>query len=287
MTMIDSAKNLGFSEEAQARDRCQMQFLAQLMRQGADRFVLKGGMAMRALYGSARLTKDIDFDCEDSVSAQSMKAQMPKALEQAARATGLIGITVKQTKAGDLANKWRLDGRLQAGQPITFDVEVSRRGVPGETYVTTKTVQAPYDYRIPVFVVRVYTAEAMAAGKVNALLSENRSVPRDVYDLFDFVQQGVDPSSLWIAHVPREVLQRKRSAVWAKVDGIVFDLANAELLPYIPPALRATIDERKWDHMRTEVANRVDVWLDTAIAQAKPAKEMDRDPQSDADLAGR
>jgi predicted nucleotidyltransferase component of viral defense system len=72
--MFESAKTLGFSDEAHARDLCQLQFLAQLMRQGADRFILKGGMAMRALYGSARLTKDIDFDCEDSVSTQSIVA---------------------------------------------------------------------------------------------------------------------------------------------------------------------------------------------------------------------
>ena len=285
--MVDSAKSLGFSDEAEARDRCQLQFLAQLMRKGADRFVLKGGLAMRALYGSARLTKDIDFDCEDSVSAQSMKAQMPKALEQAARAAGLVGIKVTQTKAGDLASKWRLDALLKGERPMTFDVEVSRRGVPGDGYVTTKTVQAPYEYRISPFVVRVYTPVAMAAGKVNALLSDNRSVPRDVYDLYDFVQQGVDPSSLWIAHLPQEVLQRKRDAVWAKIDGIRFDQAFDELLPYIPPSLRETIDEPRWDSMRTDVATHVDKWLEVAIAQAKPAQEMGRDPQSDADLAGR
>jgi predicted nucleotidyltransferase component of viral defense system len=285
--MVDSARSLGFSDEAEARDRCQLQFLAQLMRQGADRFVLKGGMAMRALYGSARLTKDIDFDCEDSVSAQSMKAQMPKALEQAARAAGLVGIEVTQTKAGDLASKWRLDAQLKGERPMSFDVEVSRRGVPGDGYVTTKTVQAPYEYRISPFVVRVYTPVAMAAGKVNALLSDNRSVPRDVYDLYDFAQQGVDPSSLWIAHLPREVLQRKRNAVWAKIDGIKFDQAFDELLPYIPPSQRETIDELRWDSMRTDVAAHVDKWLEVAIAQAKPAQEMGRDPQSDADLAGR
>jgi len=285
--MIDSARSLGFSDEAEARDRCQMQFLAQLMRQGADRFVLKGGMAMRALYGSARLTKDIDFDCEDSVSAQSMKAQLPRALEQAARATGLARITTQQTKAGDLAGKWRLDAQRPGGQGVTFDVEVSRRGVLGTAYVTTKTVQAPYEYRIPAFVVRVYAAEAMAAGKVNALLSENRSVPRDIYDLFDLVRQNVNPSALWIAQVPREVLQRKREAVWGKVDRIGFDLAYAELLPYLPPGSRDSLDAHHWDDIRAEVASHVDTWLETAIAQAKPGLEMDRDPQSDADLAGR
>lgn len=285
--MVDSARSLGFSDEAEARDRCQLQFLAQLMRQGAARFVLKGGMAMRALYGSARLTKDIDFDCEHSVSPQSMKAQMPKALEQAARSAGLVGIRVTQTKAGDLASKWRLDTHLKGERPISFDVEVSRRGVAGDRYVTTKTVQAPYEYRISPFVVRVYTPDAMAAGKVNALLSENRSVPRDIYDLYDLVRQGVDPSSLWIAQLPQEVLQRKREVVWAKVDGIKFDQAFDELLPYIPASLRESIDEARWDSMRTDVAAHVEKWLEAAIARAKPAQEMSRDPRSDADLAGR
>lgn len=285
--MVDSAATLGFSVEAQARDRCQLQFLAQLMRQGADRYVLKGGMAMRALYGSARLTKDIDFDCEDSVSLQSMRTRMPKALEQASRATGLSGVKVTQTKAGDRAGKWRLDAQFDGGRSMTFDIEVSRRGVPGNEYVTTKTVQAPFEYRIPPFVVRVYTAVAMSASKVNALLSDNRSVPRDVYDLYDLAQQGGDPSPLWIAYLPREVLQRKRNAVWAKVDGIKFNQAYDELLPYIPPGLRETIDETRWDDVRADVAAHVDKWLEVAIDQAKSAQEMNLDSKSDADLAGR
>ena len=101
------------------------------------------------------------------------------------------------------------------------------------------------------------------------------------------MQKGVDPSPLWIAHVAREVLQRKRDAVWAKVDGIGFDQAYGELLPYIAPGLRESIDEARWDSMRTEVAAQVDKWLDTAVAHARSAQEMNRDPRSDADLAGR
>ena len=154
-------------------------------------------------------------------------------------------------------------------------------------YVTTKTVQTPYEYRIPPFVVRVYTPDAMAAGKVNALLSENRNVARDIYDLHDLVRQGVDPTSLWIAQLPQEVLRRKRDVVWAKVDGIKFDQAFDELLPYIPPSLRESIDESRWDSMRADVAAHVDKWLEAAIARARPAQEMGRDPRSDADLAGR
>jgi hypothetical protein len=63
-----AASELGFGAEAEMRDRTQMQFIALLARQGAHRFILKGGMAMRALYGSTRLTKDVDFDGEDSLT---------------------------------------------------------------------------------------------------------------------------------------------------------------------------------------------------------------------------
>ncbi len=150
-----------------------------------------------------------------------------------------------------------------------------------------KLVQAPYEYRLSPFVVRVYTAKTMAAAKVNALLSENRNVPHDIYDLHDLVQQQVDPSALWIALLPKEVLQRKRAAVWAKIDGIKFDQAFDELLPNIAPGIRVTIDESRWDVMRANVAGQVDKWLEAAISTAKPAQEMNRDPKSDADLAGR
>ena len=92
---------------------------------------------------------------------------------------------------------------------------------------------------------------------------------------------------MWIAHVAREVLQRKRDAIWAKVDGIRFDQAYDALLPYIAPGLRASINEARWDSMRTEVAAQVDKWLGTAIAHARSAQETRRDPRSDADLAGR
>ena len=72
-----------------------------------------------------------------------------------------------------------------------------------------------------------------------------------------------------------------------EVTGTAFDQAYDEWLPYIPPGLRESINEARWDNMRTEVAAQVDKWLGTAIARARSAQEMNRDPQSDADLAGR
>lgn len=285
--MIASASSLGFSPEAQIRDRSQVAFLSSLMRLGADRYILKGGMAMRALYGSARLTKDVDFDCEDSISDRSLATRIPNALGQAARASGIIEQKVDRTKAGERASRWRLLGRTRDGTAVTWEVELSRRGVPDARFVETRTIQPPFEYTIAPFVARVYGETAMAAGKVNALLSDNRSVPRDVYDLADLVRRGASPASLWIEHLSRESLQRKRDTVLPKVTLIDFRLANAELLPYLARDIRATIDEKRWGDMQLEVAEGVGRWFDESIPKARRAKEMNRDPNTDDDLAGR
>ncbi|HUN26393.1 MAG TPA: nucleotidyl transferase AbiEii/AbiGii toxin family protein [Steroidobacteraceae bacterium] len=264
-----------------------MAFLSSLMRQGADRYILKGGMAMRALYGSARLTKDVDFDCEDSVSDRSLATRIPAAMEQAARAAGIVEQKIDRTKSGVRASRWRLIGRTRDGVAVTWEVELSRRGVPDARFIETRPIQPPYEYTLAPFVVRVYSEAAMAAGKVNALLSANRSVPRDVYDLADLVRRGASPVALWSEHLSRENLARKRDAVLPKVSLIDFPLANSELLPYLARDIRGTIDAKRWGDIQLEVAAGVGRWFAEAIPKARPAKDMNRDSDTDYDLAGR
>jgi predicted nucleotidyltransferase component of viral defense system len=243
-------------------------------------------MAMRGLYGSTRLTKDVDFDCEDSVSRQSMQAQMPPALTQAARAAGLSEINITQTKDAELSNRWRVQGLHPDGPRITWEVEISGRGIPPVKFIETRPFATPISYRIPNFSVRVYGAAAMAGGKVNALLSENRSVPRDIYDLFELTEQQADPVALWIQRIPRETLEARRPQVMQKIDLITFAFANTELLPYIAPDIRAGIDAARWDEVRVRVADSVDQWFDRAIAGSRTAAELQRDPDH-IDFAGR
>ena len=127
----------------------------------------------------------------------------------------------------------------------------------------------------------------MAGGKVNALLSENRSVPRDVYDLSELIRHGADPTELWIARVPRVVLERKRPVIMAKIELIDFGMAAAELLPYIAPEVRQSIDAARWDEIRLDVAHHVERWMDSAIAHAKISDDNHHAQNADSDLAGR
>lgn len=72
-----------------------------------------------------------------------------------------------------------------------------------------------------------------------------------------------------------------------KITVIGFELANAELLPYLARDVRATIDADRCDDMRLAVADAVGRWFEEAIPQAKPVKELSRDADTDFDLAGR
>ena len=97
----------------------------------------------------ARLTKDIDLDCEDSVSVQSMRNHLPKALERAARLSGLADPLIAQTQDGDRSCRWRLDVALPgAVRRMSYEIEISRRRLPHAAYITTKRLRPPAEYRI-------------------------------------------------------------------------------------------------------------------------------------------
>jgi len=73
----------------------------------------------------------------------------------------------------------------------------------------------------------------------------------------------------------------------AKIELISFAMAAAELLPYIAPEIRQSIDEARWDEIRLDVAHHVEGWMDAAIARAEGSSEDDHVQTADIDLAGR
>jgi len=73
----------------------------------------------------------------------------------------------------------------------------------------------------------------------------------------------------------------------SKIDRIGFPVANSELLPYVAPDVRASIDEARWDEIRLRVAEHVDSWFANAIERANPAEELHRDADDEIDFSGR
>jgi len=281
MSSFYDPQGRGFPDAFTTIDRAQVAMLRDLASADA-RLILKGGMAMRVVVGSMRLTKDVDFDRAAEVSTNAVRASVRKALTYGAQSARLLGAQVDELKVTPTTVRMRLVG-IASGTPVKFVVEVSGRSAPAHGSYTRVTVTPPPRYGIAPFVVAAYTHDMLAATKVAAIMSRwaapkantavqstedspvplNRNVPRDIYDLHDLAAST--PEQLLGDLFGRDVLQRWKNEVLSKVVGITFDQARDELLPYLPPDLRAFITPEAWEEMALAVAGRVEQWLTGAL----------------------
>src|ERR1700675_140507 len=161
----------------------QARFLRELFRASKGGFVLKGGMAIGALYGNVRQTRDIDLDFPplEERSAESLHNQIRRALEQALRGY-ITDVKIHVPGKGEISAKWKVSGRSPDGAPFNLKVEVSRRPPPPGS-VRQVTVSGIAALGLGVFYVDLYSEPTLVAMKIAALLSPDRCAPRDVYDL--------------------------------------------------------------------------------------------------------
>ena len=184
MAILYDPKDRGFSDALSAVDRCQIAMLRELAQTTGGRLILKGGMAMRVAVGSMRLTKDVDFDRAEGVSTASVQGSIKRALQYAAQSAGLRGPEIDVGKSTETTVRMRLAGMV-AGASVRFVVEVSGRNPVARDCHSRVQVVSPARYGMAPFMVDTYSHPMLAASKVMAVMSANRNVPRDVYDLND------------------------------------------------------------------------------------------------------
>lgn len=254
----------GFSARMCAIDCSQLGLLRALTSRFGSRLFLKGGMAMRALFGSLRLTKDIDFERDRVLSNASLRKTLPKALQAAALAATLQAPRVAITKDTQTTIRASLGATLsETGEPVQYEVEISCRGLPPADNLIHLSVAPPLAYRITPFGVNSYDRHAMAAAKVAALHSDSRSVPRDIFDLNDLIAHAANPVPLLSLANP-EWLQAISGRALEHTSAIGWNRANEELVPYLPASLRRQLEVSQWDAMCLRVAETVDAWVKEA-----------------------
>ena len=262
--MYDPAKE-GFSPRMCAIDCAQVGLLRALAMRFGYRLFLKGGMAMRALFGSLRLTKDIDFERDPTLSGISLRSALPAALNAAALAASLQAPRVAITKDTNTTIRASLGATLGAtGESVQYEVEISCRGLPPVENLVHISVVPPLAYRMTPFGVNSYDRHAMAAAKVAALHSNNRSVPRDVFDLNDLIAHGANPVSLLRARAEPGWLRAVSAKAIERTGAIGWDRAYAELVPYLPKSAAEQLDASRWDDLCLRVAETVDAWVKDA-----------------------
>ena len=152
------------------------------LRKGSG-FVLKGGAALRAIYGETRLTKDVDLDFTNPKrTAESLHNTISRNIDNAARGLEIRNLVVSSPGKAEQSPRWKLNFSDPLGQEFHVEIEVSRdpkRAVPGNVIQQRFLPQAAKG--ISRFWVDIYDGSALIASKIAALLG--RGLPRDVYDL--------------------------------------------------------------------------------------------------------
>ena len=261
MSTLNDPKDEGFPDNFTVIDRAQVAMLRDLA-SAESRLVLKGGMAMRIVVGTDRLTKDVDFDRAQDLATNAVKANVRKALTRGATSAQLLQSSVDEIKATPTTVRMRLSG-LVAGDMVRFVVEVSGRSPPEGNQYGRVMVVPPARYGIAPFSINAYTHDMLAASKLMAIMSPVRNVPRDVYDLEALAAS--QPESILRRQIDRDVLSAWRVEAFEKVTSINFDQAKTELFPYLPVAVRAGITPTVWEETTLRVAQSVEHWLDGAL----------------------
>lgn len=236
------------------------QFLERLTRalfqKKGEGFVLKGGAALRALFGPERLTKDIDLDFTNPKrSADSLHHTVSHAIDSAARGLALRDLTVSEPGKSEASPKWKINFADAAGQRHHVELEVSRdaQRVPPGAIVQQPFVPAAA-IGLPRFWVDIYDAPTLIATKLAALLG--REAARDVYDLDLLMSASASPSSAQVRWaIKRAQLQPQDApaALHTHLQNLNWQRYLTELRDALPEEAAARIDAREWQALRKRV----------------------------------
>lgn len=189
------AQRNGVGLQVQERDYVQ-HLILWLLYSRSQALIFKGGTALRLVYGGNRYSEDLDFNGPEEVAIlQSVWPEIIAGLED-------FGVVA------EMGNDWVSDvgysfdvsfqGPLHNGRDRSkgkVRVDVNRR--PEQVQTRRELVTSEYDDVRP-FVVTVLTLEHLMAEKIRALLV--RGKPRDLYDIWLLLQQGVEPDVALIQH---------------------------------------------------------------------------------------
>lgn len=241
--------------------------MRELFRQESG-FVLKGGGAMRALYGEQRLTKDVDVDFSNPKrTADSLHKTINGAIKAAARGLPFNDLRIHAPGKSEKSPRWKVNFRDPNGRAVHIEVEVSRepeRAPPGGIVQVAFIPRAAKG--IPRFHVSVYDPPTLIATKIAALLG--REVPRDVYDLDLLQAQHAAPSQeqiVWAIERTRREPAAAREVLWQHLDALDWNRFETELSGSLPEEVAARIDESEWTAMKLRVGEYVEAQLTAAF----------------------
>lgn len=234
--------------------------LLRMLESRVDRatWVVKGGVNLRAWFGSLRYSQDMDIDVIRG-SAHSLRERVDRLLVSAAfrdmlSAQGLELARSSKPKQTETTQRWKLELRVRGlSLPLHTRVEFSRRGSAEEYALDPVRPEIVRAYGLPSPTANHYTARSAARQKIEALASRAQIQARDVWDLEHLLRTtGVNLG-------PFTPAQRKTlGAALDRAMALPFDVYKAQVVPYLAPDHQAIYGTRDaWDRICELVVDRL------------------------------
>ncbi len=219
---------------AAAREALQARILVELMGNAlAKELVLKGGLAMRLAHGSERYTKDIDLDADPAFPKQRIQGIVRRSIAGAISSGLIDDAVVTDPKQTETTLRWKISGFYPGStEPLHLTVEVSRR--------------TPL---VPLGVVEV----------------------RDLFDLDVLIRANIEDPSEALSEVSdaEARLATAQEELWRKIEIMTYAQFQTNVVPTLPQAVAAAIDEATFEEMRLKVGERAERWIQDAQAKLK------------------
>lgn len=264
-------------EQSLVREALQTRLLVELMSNSVHKeLVLKGGMALRAVHGSVRLTKDIDLDADANASKERIQGIVKRAIRQAVTSGFIANSTVTEPKQTDTTLRWKIAGTQPNGTaPMNLTVEVSRRPRIIEGHIVESPLNEAFRQTGRDVKIQVLDPQHIAVTKILALTDPLRLAPRDLFDLHVLIEKGVEDLEKLLIQLPSERLEQAMSDLWQKIEIMGYDQFRNEVMPYLPNEVAQSIDKDAFEEMGIAVGTAVERWLAAAINEHNESGETD------------
>ncbi len=223
-------------------------------------WIVKGGVNLRAWFGSRRSSEDLDLDvvgCAPHVLRAKLDGLLAsRALAEMLTTQGLSITRISKPKQTDTSQRWKFELQAQGvSLPLHTKVEFSRRGTQDDEYAlepVRSEIVRPYG--IPAPTANHYTARSAVRQKIRALAGRAETQARDIWDLDHLLRTtSADPRPL-----PRELSAALPEAIQRTVS-LGYDAFKAQIVPYLSSEDQDVHGTRDaWDRMCELVALRLE-----------------------------
>jgi len=151
-------------------------------------YVVKGGVNLRAWFGSMRYSEDMDLDVV-SGGVHELRDAVDRLIQAPAflslmRTQALTLVRSSRPKQTDTTQRWKFEIRAPTSPvPLHTKVEFSRRGIDEDYALEPVRQEIVRPYGIPAPTANHYTAAAAIRQKIGALAGRRETQARDIWDL--------------------------------------------------------------------------------------------------------